>query len=311
MKNYHILFIVSAVLFFGCRKEEVETPHFDVEVEALEYKVGEEVKFNFSGEVDQLSFFSGEMLQSYEYSKESRMSTTETVKVSFRTNVTYNTQPDQLAVFVSNDYNGSGAYSDLVSATWLGENDFSPWFKVAPEDNPWGQSNNYYSGEIDLIDAFKKDKPLYIGFRYKHTKGTGIPRNWYVYNMNATASTLLGTSTLFNTVGVFSLVYDNNFVNEALKTSQITTYMLLRLPTDLRSVEEAEVWAVSPPIYLEEIDHGPDRSVPVKGFRDPMPSEFKHTYTDPGKYIVTFVGGNTTVNGEKEKIKQIELIIND
>ncbi|NGM61270.1 DUF5017 domain-containing protein [Sphingobacterium sp. SGG-5] len=311
MKKIGLLYIVSILLFSGCRKEEVNMPEFDVNVESMEYNVGEEVKFKLTGEVDQMAFYSGEMFHEYKYSHVSRLSMTQSVKVSFRTNVTYNDQPNQLAVFVSNNYNGGGTYADVSAATWKGKDDFSPWFGIAPENNPWGQANNYFSGEIDLIDAFEADKPLYIGFRYKHTLGTGIPRNWYVYNMNASANTILGASTLFNTTAVYSLVYDDNFTTDALKNSQITTYMMLRLPVELRPVSEAEIWAISPPIYLEEIDHGPDRSVPVKGFRDPMPGEFKHTYTEPGTYTVTFVGANTNVYGTKENIKEIKLTIKE
>lgn len=318
MKKIGLLYIVSILLFSGCRKEEVNMPEFDVNVESMEYNVGEEVKFKLTGKVDQMAFYSGEMLHEYKYSHVSRLSTTQSVTALFRTNVTNFTattgQNNQLAVFVSTDYNGGGTFADVSAADWLGKDDVSPFFAIAPDTNPWGQPNNFSSGVVDLIDVFEEGKPLYIGFRYKNTPPvatTGWPRAWYIYNMDVNAKTLLGSSNLFNTTEVFSLVYSDHFTTQELKNSaEITTYIRFSLPVALRP-DPAEIWAISPPIYLEEIDHGPDRSVPVKGFRDPMPSEFKHTYTEPGTYTVTFVGANTNVYGTKENIKEIKLTIKE
>lgn len=314
-----IFMIVLVASFLGaCTKNEVENPNFDAAlVDKTSYKVGEEVTFTFSGEADQISFYSGEPLHDYEYSSESRKSETQSVRMSFRTNVTNFTaetgQNNQLTVFVSTDYNGGDTYADVLAANWKGKDDIDRFFSIAPDTNPWGSGSNFPSGVIELIDLFEENQPLYVGFRYKNTPPvatTGWPRAWYVYNMDANVSTLLGTSNLFNSVSVFSLVYSDHFHTDELKTSDITSNIKLQLPVELRP-DPAEVWAISPPIYVEEIDHGPDRSIPVKGYRDPMPLEFRYVYTEPGTYTVTFVGSNTDVYGAAESIKHIEVVIQE
>src|SRR5699024_10899861 len=227
-------------------------------------------------------------------------------------NVTYNNQPDQLAVFLSTDYNGGGTYQDVYGATW--KSDVSEKFEIAPEDNPWGASNNFPSGKVDLIDGFEEDKPLYIGFRYKNTPGTGIPRNWYLYSFNVDVTTVLGANKLFSSYVGFNLVYSDEFDNESLKTSEISSnnsYVMLRLPPELRPIE-TEIWAISPPIYLEDIDHGPDKPKEnIKGFRDPMPVEFTYTYHTPGTYKAIFVGYNASTYGEQEIVRVIELTVTE
>ncbi|NGM90220.1 DUF5017 domain-containing protein, partial [Parapusillimonas sp. SGNA-6] len=63
MKNSIFITIITASLLAACRKHEVQNPSFDVALlEKATYKVGEEVTFNLSGEADQVTFYSGEML---------------------------------------------------------------------------------------------------------------------------------------------------------------------------------------------------------------------------------------------------------
>ncbi len=306
-KNIYVL-LVSLLGIGACSRDtEVIVPDFDVTIESSEYKVDEEVTFNFSGNASQISFYSGEKLHDYQYSTESRKSKTHSVKASFRTNVTYNNQPNQFAVFLSTDYNGGGTYADIQNATW--RNNISQQFNIAPENNPWG--SNFPSGTVDLVNAFEEGKPLYIGFRYKNTPGTGIPRNWYAYSMNVDASTLLATNNLFSSFTGFSLIYDSNFTSDGMKNSvNYNSYVMFRLPVELRPVE-AEVWAVSPPIYLEEIDHGPDRPKAVKGYRDPMPQKYSYSFSEPGTYTCTFLAYNSSVYGQEEVVKQVKIKVTE
>src|SRR5690606_11441205 len=103
MKNL-IFITITIVLAGACRKHEIDTPSFDaVLVEKATYKAGEELTFSFSGEADQIVFYSGESLHDYAYSKESRKLKTQAINTSFRTNVTdykvSDRQSQQLEVF--------------------------------------------------------------------------------------------------------------------------------------------------------------------------------------------------------------------
>src|SRR5690606_30747653 len=137
------------------KPDEKVDQEFDVKLTTTTYKVGDEVTFDFSGkEVDDITFYSGEFLHEYQYSQTDRITRSNSAVVSFRTNLTYGAQADQLAVFVSTDYNGSGNFADVATANWKGKEDFNPWFTLAPEDNTWGDPNRVLSGDIDLREAF-------------------------------------------------------------------------------------------------------------------------------------------------------------
>ena len=67
--KYLLLFSAFAVLTTGCRKnlDDVDDVHFDVSLEAETFKVGEPVRFHFSGNPDFIIFYSGEKGNDYAY----------------------------------------------------------------------------------------------------------------------------------------------------------------------------------------------------------------------------------------------------
>ncbi|WP_158499896.1 DUF5017 domain-containing protein [Sphingobacterium paucimobilis] len=330
----NILLLMAAVFFLAaCGKKaslpepeptpepepEVVIPDFDVTLVDGSYKAGDEVKFEFTGkEVDEISFYSGEFLHEYAYHDKDRISKSQSLVASFRTNVELGAsprQPDQVSVFVSTDYNGGGTHADVVNATWKGKEDFDDWFTLAPNDNLWNQTD-YLSGSIDLLEVFEENKPLYLAFRYRNKKngsgGTeaGYARSWYIYNLNVTTTLLSESKSLHTNYLGFSLVYGDEFSSDDLKTSLITAtggHMNLKLPVGLRQVE-TELWAISPAINLEEINHGLDiPKATVKDVNATMPKEFKYAFAEPGNYKVTFV----YKEGELKKTKHIELTISE
>lgn len=300
---------MGALSIAACNRDtEVGVPDFNVKTESLVYKVGEEVVFDFTGKADQISFYSGEPLHDYAF-LDGRISQTSGMPTSFKTNVTYNTQPDMLSVWTSTDYNGGGTFGDIKNATWT--NDVSGKFKIAPENNPWGSANNYSSGTVDLIEAADPSKPLYVAFKYKNDPSKGVARNWYMYEFKLNAVTQFSTISVITAPKVFNLVYDDQFVSADQKTSQVyDNYIMFTTPTVLRS-KVVEVWAISPPIYIETKELGPDRPISVKGYRTPMPQKYSYVFNDSGTYTCTFVAYNSSVYGQKEIVKQLEIKITE
>lgn len=72
-----------------------------------------------------------------------------------------------------------------------------------------------------------------------------------------------------------------------------------------------EHWAISRPLYTNEVDLGPDFSLPVKGIRNDAVAEYRHVYTKPGIYKVYFVASNNTIDVAKEVIKELTLTITE
>jgi hypothetical protein len=74
---------------------------------------------------------------------------------------------------------------------------------------------------------------------------------------------------------------------------------------------QTENWAVSKPIYTNEVDLGPDWSIPIKGIANSKLEEFRYTYTKPGTYTAYFVATNATIDGRKDVVKEINITITD
>lgn len=71
----------------------------------------------------------------------------------------------------------------------------------------------------------------------------------------------------------------------------------------------SEHWAVSKPITIDKVNLGPDRSIVLKGIRNPNLSEYKYTYAQPGTYKAVFIASNNSIDSSKEVVKEITLTI--
>ncbi len=74
---------------------------------------------------------------------------------------------------------------------------------------------------------------------------------------------------------------------------------------------ETEVWAVSRPISLDQVDLGPDPARGIKGTSDTKMEEYAYSYAHPGTYTAVFVAKNATIDGQKEVVREIELTITE
>ena len=72
-----------------------------------------------------------------------------------------------------------------------------------------------------------------------------------------------------------------------------------------------EHWAISRPLYTNEVDLGPDLSLPVKGIRSDAVTEYRHIYNQPGTYHVYFIATNHTIDASKEVIKELTVTITE
>lgn len=72
---------------------------------------------------------------------------------------------------------------------------------------------------------------------------------------------------------------------------------------------QTETWAITKPIYSNEVDLGPDWSEPLKGIANSKLEEFSYTYDQPGTYRAVFVSKNATIEDSKEVITEMEIII--
>lgn len=73
---------------------------------------------------------------------------------------------------------------------------------------------------------------------------------------------------------------------------------------------QTENWAVSKPIYIDQVDLGPDWSRAIKGIANSKLEEYQYTYSKPGTYNAYFIAINANIDGREEVVKEFTLTIN-
>ncbi len=304
MKN-NWLYVVVFCFLFSCKKEvERPVPEFEVTTASTSYAVGEEVVFNFSGDADLISFYSGEIMRDYAF-RDGRVVEPGVLKLSFFSNVQFGTQANQLALMASTGFNGNYSFDGGIdAASWT---DITSRFVLS--------TNTTYtsSGAVDVSDLVEDGKPLYLAFRYttKNQATEGVGRTWRVQNFLLTSQTSIGLITLgdLQTSG-FQLVDRKPDIAPMRSTLSATTLsMVAHARTPDNETVESENWAISKAFYGGTQDLGPDRPVAIKGITDAELKNYTHVYNQPGTYSVYFIAKNTNIYNSHEVIKSIEIEI--
>jgi hypothetical protein len=344
MKSRIYSLLLGALLLASCDKfEESQAPDFEVTTQQASYKVGQPVNFQFQGQADMISFYSGQALNDYAF-KEGRVidATGAGATLSFSTSLQgTGTQKNTFKVLASTDFNGK--YDDLASvkaATWT---DITSRFTLSP-----GTSTAFTaSGQQDISDLLVPGKPIYIAFQYhnKPQQANGLARQWMVQTFAVKSSKTLEDKALtladqMNAGFVLVDQYKDQAPARSLVTStRITLYAniykdpasplydpnnpiyhqdsaeydpnAVYVPYDPASPyndPESENWAISKPIYTQTIDLGPDRAVAVKGM-ETQPDSYVFTYDTPGTYKAYFVAANANIAGSRQVVRSVDITI--
>lgn len=174
MKNTTIL-LLTALLFAGCERGEVETPELGVTVASTVVKAGAPVDFFLSGQSDMIAFYSGEVGNDYAQRFDDRVVET-AIAISYSTILSNGTNPGYMPLRYSNDLQCSdpgGIYTqaDIEAATW---HDISHLFKqpTIPQ-----ASVHIPAGEVDITEFFVDgETPLYLSYYY-HVDPS-MPGSW-------------------------------------------------------------------------------------------------------------------------------------
>jgi hypothetical protein len=288
IKSCFILLV--SCFFLACKQEvEVETPDFKVEFEDRTYKVGEPVKFKFSGEPGLITFYSGQLLNEYAY-KDGRIVPAGTITMGMSINKLYNGPNGEISILASTDFNGKYNIDDIKAATW---EPISNRFTF-----PTTFGAYFPAGNPNISDLMVDGKPLYVVIRYIELPTTvSVRNNWLFQQLKISTTTVLGSETLLDQTG-FQIITTAN-KNAGRSTIAASGTVTLRgNNTGTRVLTED--WCISGPITSAPIDKGPDRPIVVKNNSDPVMSEFSYEYTTPGTFKVYFKGINANLYGAEE-----------
>jgi hypothetical protein len=312
MKTRCLYILLFSLIVSACKKEEIKEPEFEVTTESKTYAVNEDVRFDFKGDPDLISFYSGEVLHDYDFA-EGRLVKGGVLKMSFQSNVQFGAQANQLSVLASTDFNGKYNFAEGINlATWT---DITSQFS-------YGNSATFRaSGEVDISNLRVENKPLFIAFKYNvknqaatSAGGFGVGRTWRIQNLLITSETSLGILPLGDVVTSGFQLVDLKPALAPMRSTMTSTYLNLvahavsGASAHLTTVE-TENWAISKPLEVGDVDLGPDRPVPIKGVENADVASYTHVYTKPGTYKVYFIASNADVYGSSRVVKELEIII--
>jgi hypothetical protein len=228
MKIKYCYILSGLLVIASCNKElkNIDMPDFNVTTESTTYKVGEEIRFKFTGgDVNNISFYSGETQRIYDYRKGRTVNvSSDGAILSFQTSVQNGTQANQVSFLYSTDFNGD--YSSLASvkaATW---NDITSQIAL-------GTSATFKaSGNLDISDMLIKGQPVYFAFKYltKPQATSGLVRTWYIQLFSVISKAKLDntvTLTLTDQAGAGYRIIDENPVNAPALSTITTTRITL------------------------------------------------------------------------------------
>ncbi|WP_256012354.1 DUF5017 domain-containing protein [Desertivirga xinjiangensis] len=297
--KYLLGLMISSTLLFSC-SNEVEAPSFDVKTEKQEYKVGDSVSFTLSGHADIITFYSGEKGKEYQF--KNRTEASGKLELEMETQVLFGSQPDNLSVLVSTDFNNVYDTTNVRAAKW---SDITKRFTLSTSA-AGANGVRTSSGKVDISDLIVSGKPLYFAYKYLgQPVSPTSQRTWRVYSFNLTNTlednTVLNGATI-TTAGWIGL----DFANPANKwTIQAAAPSLFFVPAS--SVIKSEDWVVTKALFPTTVT--PDLGTGIKAFLEPMRKTFKYAFSAPGVYTVTFVATNAEDTNQRKSVKEVQVTV--
>lgn len=318
MKKIFLMLAVLSALFLGsCQKFDNEKPlTFDVYLDSTTFKAGDPVTFKFKGgDANQISYYSGEIGNDYEYRDKERKDEIKEVFYSFSSHNVIGWE--SVEVMVSNDFNGSNTWENVEAATWNRVDslafDGTNKYKWSPVKS-WSSDKVFTSsGYVNLSPFMERGQPFYVAIKFKADPqlNSGIIPAGFRFGYD---------NVLVETIGGNFLSYITkhsdmswNFVSryaDAAHTLGTNNYVMSYYPTSSPQYgKEFEKWTISKKIESRDISLGASNSITLKQYVDPPIESHTHFYETPGTYKVVFLASNATVSNTQQVIKELEITV--
>lgn len=302
MINLRIIrfFTILAVMSISCQRDVISIPQSTVHINQPTYRVKDSVRFQFQGDADMITFYSGERGHEYRHRDRVLLEGGDLL-VNIETNVLYGVQKDNLKLLMSTDFSGKYTKDDLTAATWT---DISDRLE-------WSTGTRLISKDANVTDLLIAGRPLYFGFKYagaKSTTGTAQQRTWRVYQFNIhnkfSESEIIPVT---NRAEAGWQAITNLSSDPDLGVWNLTGYpdMITYVPES--NLNDVEKWVVSKRFDPNKV--APDRGVAIKKYPDSPLKEFKYAFTEAGEYEVTFVFVNANYSDQKEVVQTVKVIV--
>ncbi|MEO9021425.1 MAG: DUF5017 domain-containing protein [Ginsengibacter sp.] len=293
MKHIRLIVVAGAlVAFASCSKKlSIDPLSFAVTTSSTTYHVGDTVHFNFTGNPDFISFYSGE--DGNDYANHDRTTADGAPQLQFTSYAQYGTQQNTLQLMVSNDFSGTYDAANISKASWTDVTDRAT-LSTGADNTP--------SGIIDLSDILAQKKPVFIAFKYTGTSGS-TQKTWTLKNL--TLNLLKTNNKILPVTDMASAGWKQVSLANSAAVWSISASQL-RIAGGNATADDNEDWVISKLLYLNNV--APDVSIPIKNITQNVNS-FDYVFSDPGTYKVVFLAANATADEQQSTTKEIDLTI--
>ena len=290
--------------------EFVVSDHFAVNASSTKVGAGSSVEFTFTGNADEVVFWSGEEGHDYE-NRNNGGSVGADVTMSFLTYLQAGAQSAPLSLKSSTDFTGEATEAAILAATWKDISDrFTFCTDYSPQVSPANTDSFTPSGTGNVSDIFGEGNKAYLCFFYHvdaFDSGLNNGRTQaYVSGVNITSTLDGSTGVLYsqtqdNVTVIPGVSYDEDKTKPSISASYVRFTSTFK-PTDVRNA-----YLLLPEIERATMSLSPDSGVALTDTEGKVPSGWSYTFAAPGTYHVVFVYKYTSVSGVKEEISEFTI----
>ena len=331
MKRY-ILMISAVWAFCACQHDIERAVDFNVTFDpANTYMAGKPVRFNISGDVDNLLFFSGE--HGAEYANTDRTELPMSAVTDLTINAEYMAKyavPGHLEIWITDNFDGLYSTGDPQAdstsfASIASDPAAAGWLRLNYEEGANTQwTNETYSLSDSTGFNIASDK-LCLAFHWCAPENVTFQRQ---YGLNGTlkyeAAGRIFTKTYkdlgFKTISLNEDTFYNAATYNGCKFQYNTKDAQIffngfdtiadkstgAVKDGYISPYRWDLWMVSTPFKTIPVD--PDKGTVIKNVQNAL-TTFEHTWKEPGTYTVVFVGTCANYLGSSKQVKTLTVNI--
>jgi hypothetical protein len=314
-----LYFVAGLLLMASCQHDVIHEVDYNVTLDpANTYYAGEPVKFNFTGDVDNLLFYSGETGSQYIYKDRYEVPVEDVLSANLHLDIRgrygYIADYEALEIWVSKDFPGINGNDDpdgdRAIVKQMVENGMQGWYKLPFNDV---NKDQFFGYDFPMTEYLSN---LCIAFHWRPKDPTLTQRTYWIngkitLEMEGTEPsemrlTDLGFKSLMmneeveaykKNAGNGSIRFDNA-VNAGEICYQGCSGNVLTYAID--------GWVFTTPRPLNKVAN--DRPIVVKDLQNYI-HEYVYTWDEPGTYKVTFVGRNENYASASEQVFEYTITI--
>lgn len=293
-----LLIIACCIALFSCTKMKVDEPAFEVTVDKTTVQKGEEVVFHFTGNPDNIVFYSGKA--GANYSQRNRSSGNGIPQLNFTSYLQNAGEENTLKLLISTDYTGDSA--NIGSATWIDITDRAILSTGTDKTS---------SGNIDLSEFASLNKPVYFAFRYQGYKDAVKKQpTWTIRTFNVEnffEDGYASPNALIDQLGWRAYNVSNPTVGWSISITSTGGTLSINGTGSGSVNEDNDDWLVTRAVDLRNAK--PDVGTPIRSLNTVPLLSYPFTYDSSGTYKATFLAFNKTVDEEKAVVREVTITV--